>query len=131
MTRLIDDMLEISRINTGRITLQLTRVNINDVIRNAVEQVQPFIQASKQTITLSLCEESLYLQADAARLEQVLGNLLNNASKYTAAGGHIELSCEQVGEGHIVIHVIDNGSGITPDLLPHVFELFTQAEKDL
>ena len=130
LTRLIDDLLEISRITTGRIHLQKERLDVNAIVGNAVESVRSQIDQNKHDLTLSLPSESIWLCADAARLEQVVVNLLANAVKYTDKGGHIWLTVRRVGD-ECVLRVRDTGVGIAPELLPHIFDLFTQAERSL
>jgi len=130
LSRLVDDLLEVARITTGRIHLHLERVNLNGIIERAVERVRPLIERRKQNLSVTLIEQVVWLDADSTRMEQVLGNLLTNASKYNDAGGKIWLTVE-VPDGHVVIRVQDNGIGMAPDLLPHIFDLFTQADKSL
>ncbi len=130
LSRLVDDLLEVSRITTGRIRLHIERVDLNGVVRRALERAQPLIDRREQRITVSLPDRVLWLRADAARLEQIVGNLLNNASKYGQVGGHIGLTIESEG-GHAVLRVRDDGIGMAPDLVPHIFDLFTQADKSL
>lgn len=130
LARLVDDLLEVSRITTGRIRLHKERVDVGVVVRRALERVQPLMERRGQTVALSLPEDVVWLDADATRLEQVVGNLLNNASKYTEPGGHVWLGAEQV-DGHAVLRVRDDGIGMPPDLVPHIFDLFTQADTSL
>jgi CheY-like chemotaxis protein/two-component sensor histidine kinase len=131
LTRLVDDLLEVSRINTGRIQLQLARIPLNEVVERAVETVAPIVREPGHRLEITLPSTPLWVQADGARLEQVFVNLLNNAAKYTNPGGEIRLQVRQTEEGQAVVTVADNGIGIEPQLLPHVFELFTQAERAL
>ena len=130
LTRLIDDLLEVSRITTGRIHLQQERVALNAIVEHAVETVRPQIVRHQHVLTVSLSKEPIWLFADAARLEQVVVNLLNNAAKFTHDAGQICLTVQQEGD-ECVLRVKDNGVGIAPELLPHVFDLFTQAERSL
>jgi len=130
LTRLIDDLLEVSRITTGRIHLQQECVALNGIVEHAVETVRPLIVRHKHALTVSLSKEPTLLFADAARLEQVVVNLLTNATKFTRDSGQISLSVQQAGD-ECVLRVRDNGIGIAPEVLPHVFDLFTQAEKSL
>ena len=130
LTRLIDDLLEVSRITTGRIHLQQERTKLNEVIENAVETVRPLIVRHKHELTVSLSPSPIWVFADAARLEQVIVNLLTNATKFTADGGKISLTSRQI-DDECVIRVRDNGIGIAPEVLPCVFDLFTQAERSL
>ena len=130
LTRLVDDLLEVSRITTGTIHLQRQRTALNGIVECAVETVRPLINQRRHSVTVSQSKRPIWLYADAARLEQVLVNLLNNAAKYTADGGQIGLFVEQAG-AEAVVRVRDNGVGIAPELLPHIFDLFTQAERSL
>ena len=130
LTRLIDDLMEVSRITAGRIHLQQKRLEMNAIAENAVESVRSQLDKHKHELTLSLSPEPIWLFADAARLEQVVVNLLTNAVKYTDKGGHIWLTVQREGD-ECELRVRDTGVGIDPDLLPHIFELFTQAERSL
>ena len=130
LTRLIDDLMEVSRIATGRIHLQEERVTVNGIVENAVETVRPLIEKHQHSLELTLSAHPIWLYADASRLEQVVVNLLTNAAKYTEPGGSIWVTAQQEGS-EAILRVRDSGVGIAPDLLPHVFELFTQAERSL
>jgi PAS domain S-box-containing protein len=130
LTRLIDDLLEVSRITTGRIHLQQQSVAVNAIVENAVETVRPLIVRHKHAITVSLSSQPIWLFADAARLEQVVVNLLTNAAKFTQDSGQIWLTVQQEGD-ECVLRMRDNGIGIAPEILPHIFDLFTQAERSL
>ncbi len=130
LQHLVDDLLEVSRITTGRVRLRQEQIAIGGVVDGAVETVRPLIDQRKHELSLSLPQETLWLNADAARLEQVLVNLLTNAAKYTEAGGHIWLSVLQEGN-ECVLRVRDTGVGIAPALLPKIFDLFTQADRSL
>lgn len=130
LTRLIDDLLEVSRITTGRIHLQQERVGLNSVVERALETARPLMDKRKHQLQVSLSLHPIWLHADAARLEQVVVNLLTNAAKYTAEGGDISISVQREGD-EAVLRVQDSGVGIAPELLPHIFDLFTQAERSL
>ena len=130
LTRLIDDLLEVSRITTGRIHLQKERVALNSIVENAIETVRPLIVRHQHAFMVSLSKEPVWLFADASRLEQVIVNLLTNAAKFTHDSGRIWLTVQQEGN-ECVLRVGDNGVGIAPETLPHVFDLFTQAERSL
>jgi signal transduction histidine kinase/ActR/RegA family two-component response regulator len=128
LTHLVDDLLDVSRTITGRIQLRLERIDVGGIVERAVETARPSIDQRKHELTVSLPPDPIWLYADAVRLEQVVTNLLTNAVKYTDEGGHIGLSVQQEGE-RVVLRVRDTGLGITPAFLPHVFDLFTQAER--
>ena len=130
LNHLVDDLLEVSRITTGRVQLRPERIAIGSVVERAVETAQPLISLRRHELTIALPPKPLWLHADAARLEQVIVNLLTNAAKYTDEGGRIELTVQQEGES-AVLRVRDTGIGIAAELLPHIFELFTQAERSL
>ena len=130
LTRLIDDLMEISRISTGRIHLQEERLAFNGIVENALETVRPLIEKHQHSLEVALSPLTVWLYADASRLEQVVVNLITNAAKYTEPGGSITVSVQQEGND-AVLRVRDSGVGIAPELLPHVFELFTQAERSL
>ncbi|MBC7622608.1 MAG: PAS domain-containing protein, partial [Aeromicrobium sp.] len=130
MTRLIGDLMEVSRLTTGRINLHRERLELSHVIKNAVETVNPLIDRQRHVITLNLPLEPIWLHADAARIEQIIVNLLTNAAKYTIESGSIWLTLAQEGE-EAVVCIRDSGIGIAPELLPHIFDLFTQAERSL
>lgn len=128
MVRLVDDLMEISRITRGKFELRPESIQLADVVQNAVETSKPLMQAASQQLTVTLPDDSLTLQADGIRLAQVLANLLNNASKYTEPGGRIGLDAHREG-AEVVISVRDNGAGIPVDMLPRVFDLFTQGDR--
>jgi PAS domain S-box-containing protein len=130
LTRLIDDLLEVSRITTGRIHLQRERITLNGIAEKAVETVRPLMSQRRHGLTVSPLLQPIWLDGDASRLEQVVVNLLTNAAKYTADGGRILLAIEQEGD-EAVMRVKDTGVGIAPELLPRIFDLFTQAERSL
>jgi PAS domain S-box-containing protein len=128
LTHLVGDLLEVSRAITGRIQLCQEQVSVNSIVERALETARPLIDQRKHELTVSLPPDPIWLYADAARLEQVLTNLLTNAAKYTNEGGHIWFSAQQKGD-KAVLRVRDTGLGIAPAFLPHVFDLFTQAER--
>jgi PAS domain S-box-containing protein len=130
LTRLVDDLLDVSRITSGRIELRPEPGDLRAILERAVQASRPLLDARDHVILLSLSEEPLPILADATRLDQVFVNLLNNAAKYTDPGGRIELEAE--GKGcEAVIRLRDNGRGIAPDILPRIFDLFTQADRSL
>ncbi|MEI7461066.1 MAG: PAS domain S-box protein, partial [Pirellula sp.] len=130
LQHLVDDLLEVSRITTGMVQLRKVSVAVGDIIRSAVETVSPLILQRGHKMNVTIPTEPIWLHADAARLEQVLVNLLTNAAKYTDPNGTIWLSAEQSG-AECILRVKDTGVGITPELLPCIFDLFTQAERSL
>ncbi len=126
LIRLVDDLLDVSRIMRGRVELRITPVELASVISRAVDTVRPLMIAADQRLESSLPEESLWVSGDAVRLAQVLSNLLHNASKYSDAHSKIELTLAREND-QAVITIRDYGIGIDPVLLPQVFDLFTQA----
>jgi signal transduction histidine kinase len=130
MVRLVDDLLDVSRITTGKLVVRRSRVELAAVLNNAVELTESFIAKRGHTLEVSLPDAPAWLEADATRLAQVFSNLLNNAAKYTDAGGRIRLSA-QIDGGQARVAVVDNGIGIAPEMLPRVFEMFTQADYSL
>ena len=130
MVRLVDDLLDISRITKGKLRLTKEQVELRVVVNHAAETARPFMDARKHDFSVSLPTEPIWVEADPARMEQVVVNLLNNAAKYTDTGGLIRMTVSQEGD-EAVIRVRDNGVGIAPELLPHIFELFTQVDGSL
>jgi PAS domain S-box-containing protein len=130
MVRLVDDLLDISRITKGKLRLTKERVELRVVANRAAETTRPLMDARKHDFSVTLPTAPLWIEADPARLEQIIVNLLNNAAKYTDVGGLIRLSVQQEGS-EAVIRVRDNGVGISPALLPRIFDLFTQVDDTL
>jgi signal transduction histidine kinase/DNA-binding response OmpR family regulator len=130
MVRLVDDLLDLSRITRGKITLQMETVDVATVVDRAVETCRPLMDARKHELTVSLAAEPLWVQGDAARLAQVLGNLLNNAAKYTEEGGHVWLTVAREGQ-EVTVRVRDTGVGIPAEMLAYIFDLFTQIDRSL
>ena len=130
MVRLIDDLMEVSRITSGKVTLRKERVSLRAVAETALEASRPIIDASRHTLRVNLPEQPVWLTADPTRLSQVVGNLLTNAAKYTPEGGSIELEAV-LEDGEVVIRVTDTGLGIPPGMLDEVFEMFTQVNRTL
>ncbi len=130
LVRLVDDLLDVSRMVRGQIVLQKSPIELGEVVRHAVETSRPLIRMRKHRLTVKLPEEPVRLNADLTRMAQVLANLLNNAAKYTDEGGDIALEALADGEA-VDICVRDNGPGISTNLLPHVFDMFTQADRTL
>ena len=127
MVRLVDDLLDVSRISRGKIELRRGRIELASAIHHAVEACRPNMDAARQNLTVSLPPEPIYLNADPTRLAQVVGNLLSNANKYTDEGGNIDLTLERAGD-EAVIRVSDTGIGIAADQLPRIFDLFAQVD---
>ncbi len=130
LVRLVDDLLEVSRITRGKIELRKELVDLASLICSAVETSRPLIEAARHRLDVSFPSEPVMLEADAIRVSQVISNLLNNAAKYTEAGGQICLSA-RAEPSEVVISVRDTGVGIPPEMLPHVFEMFTQVDGSL
>ncbi len=125
MTRLVDDLLDVSRITSGKIELRKERVELAAAVRVALEASRPLVERGGHQLTVKLPPEPLWLNADLARLAQILSNLVNNAAKYTRPGGHIWLIAERR-DSEVVIRVRDNGIGIEPRMLQRVFDMFAQ-----
>ncbi|MGZ5007892.1 MAG: PAS domain S-box protein [Methylobacter sp.] len=130
MVRLLDDLLDVARIMQGKIRLEIERFELNDIINNAVETSRPLIESRRQELTISQNTPPQWLLGDRVRLAQVLSNLLNNAAKYTNEGGKIMLNVMRE-DTHAMIEVKDTGIGIAPDILPRIFDLFSQADHSL
>jgi signal transduction histidine kinase len=128
MTRLIEDLMDVSQIQSGQLRLQRERIDLCALAAHAVEAVELTMQQRSHRMTTSFPGEPVWIQADPTRLEQVFVNLLVNAAKYTAAGGDVGLSIEQ-GDDEVIIRVRDTGIGIAADILPKVFDLFVQADR--
>jgi PAS domain S-box-containing protein len=129
MVRLVDDLLDVSRITRGKINLQREPVDVAQIVARAVEGSRPLIDARRHTLEVA-AEGGLWVEGDATRLAQVLWNLLNNAAKYTPEGGRIRLAVERAA-GAVLLRVRDTGMGMPREVLPKVFDLFTQAERTL
>ncbi len=134
MTRMIDDLLDVSRINEGKIELRRQPVALETILAGATSMARSSISAGRQKLEVTLPSEAVFLHGDATRLEQVFVNLIGNASKYGGEGCHIGLSAERdgnVAHPEVVVRVRDNGTGIDPELLPRIFDLFVQATRSL
>jgi len=128
LVRLVDDLMEVSRITRGKVELRAEPVDLAAVIRSAVESSRPLIEAAGHQLAISLPAEPLILNGDPVRLSQVFANLLNNAAKYMNEGGQIWLAARREG-GSVLISVRDTGIGIAADMLPHIFKMFTQVDR--
>ncbi len=125
LARLVDDLLDVARVARGRITLDLSRVRMSDVVERAVEMARPLLEERRHVLRVDV-PSGLSVIGDATRLAQVVSNLLNNAARYTPPGGHVSVVARHEGD-QIVLRVCDDGNGIAPDLLPRVFDLFAQS----
>jgi PAS domain S-box-containing protein len=130
MVRLIDDLLDVSRITSGKVILRTERLPLYSVVATAVEAARPLIDAAGHRLDISLGSEPLWLDADPTRIAQVISNLLTNSAKYTRSGGHITLSAERQ-QNFAVIAVTDNGLGIPPEMMSTIFDMFTQVNRTL
>jgi PAS domain S-box-containing protein len=130
LVRIVDDLLDVSRISRGKISLRKEPVELAAVVNQAVETSRPLIDARRHRLTVTLQAGPVRLEGDRTRLAQVVANLLNNAAKYTEEGGRIDVAVELEGD-QVVIRVADTGMGIAPELLPRLFEPFTQADRSL
>ena len=139
MVRLVDDLLDAGRISRGKMVLRKERVELSSVVHHAVEAVRPLCESSDQELTVTLPQEPVYLNADPTRLAQIVGNLLNNACKFSDRGGRIWLTVERTEESagdtvntssglppNVVIRVRDTGIGIAADQRSRIFDMFTQ-----
>ncbi|HEY8062723.1 MAG TPA: ATP-binding protein, partial [Gemmatimonadales bacterium] len=130
LVRLVDDLLELSRVSSGKVTLRLEAVDLNTVLQAAADTSDPLIASKHHQLRIELADAPMMVKGDAVRLVQVVANLLNNAAKYTPDSGQIGLSLRREGcEG--VITVRDSGLGIPDDMLPRVFDMFTQVDQSL
>src|SRR6185295_15664536 len=123
MVRLVDDLLDVSRVSRGMISLQKERVPLAAVVRGAIETSRPIIEVSGHRLALDISRDPIFVDADETRLAQVFTNLLNNAAKYTPPGGRIRLTVERRGDD-AVVSVADNGRGIPAHMLQKVFDMF-------
>src|SRR5262249_34690527 len=130
MVRLVDDLLEVSRITSGKIQLRKEVVDLATVVSTAVETTRPLLDTRHHELAVDLPATSLRLEADPVRLTQILANPLHNAAKFTPAGGHIWLAAERAGD-EIVVHVGDSGIGMPADVLARAFEPFVQGDASL
>jgi PAS domain S-box-containing protein len=130
LARLLDDLLDVSRITRGRIDLRLQTVAVADAVASAMEAARPLVDERHQTLSVRLPAAPLHVEADPARLEQIIVNVLNNASKYTAPEGEIDVDVTTEA-GEVVLRIRDSGIGIAADVLPRIFELFVQGDQSL
>lgn len=130
LVKLIDDLLDVSRIATGKVVLKMERIDLRAVVESAIESTQPSIQSADHRLETHVPEHPVWVQADPSRMEQVICNLLNNACKYTPRGGRIDIVLTTEGDS-AQLKVIDNGLGIPANMLPRVFDMFTQIDRSL
>ncbi len=130
MSRLIDDLLDVSRVTRGLVKLKLATVDFREVVTGALDQTRPLVLEKLHQVRVELPEAPVWVRGDQTRLVQSVANIVNNAAKYTPKGGQIALALEAV-DGRMVLRVRDNGSGMPPDLVPSVFDLFTQGARTL
>jgi two-component system, sensor histidine kinase len=130
LVKLIDELLEVSRISTGKVVLHKERVDMRSVIEVALEGSAHLVTAAGHTLDVELLDEPVWVYGDPARLAQVVSNLVNNAAKYTPNGGHISMRMTRV-DGEVAVVVQDNGMGIPADMLEHVFDMFAQVNRTL
>jgi len=131
MTRLIDDLLDVSRITRGAVELHMVSVDVGRLVAQAVETASPLLQRRDHRLTVTVPDGAIHVCADSTRMEQAIVNLLANAAKFTARGGDIRVRVEDRPDATVAIHVTDNGRGISKALLPRVFEIFTQGSRSL
>ncbi|MDQ2821054.1 MAG: ATP-binding protein [Pseudomonadota bacterium] len=130
MVRLVDDLLDVSRINTGKFAIKMGRVELKAVVNDALEVVRSYVELHGHELHIDLPDRPVFLHGDATRLAQILSNLLNNAAKYTNRGGRVNLSA-RVEDNTLVLVVSDNGIGISPEMLSSVFDMFVQVDSTL
>ena len=130
LSHLVDDLLDVSRVNQGKISLKTERIQLSQILQSAIEASQHYIDAGNHQFTTDIPDAAIWLDADHTRLAQVVTNLLNNAAKYTPSGGTITLSARSV-EGMAEIRVSDTGVGIPPEMQSGIFEIFAQVEDHL
>jgi PAS domain S-box-containing protein len=130
LTRLVDDLLDVSRITRGKINLHRETIELSAVVKRAVEIARPLMDEQRHEFTVALPSEPIFLNGDMVRLAQALANVLNNAGKYTEKGGRVQLLAEHA-DSTAFIRVCDTGIGISAEVLPHIFDLFTQADRSL
>jgi PAS domain S-box-containing protein len=133
LTHLVDDLLDVSRITRGKIELRKERIELAAILERALETSRPVVEAAHHRLTVTFPEGPVWVAADLTRMAQVLSNLINNAAKYTRAGGHIQVSASGAGRPQAVatIQVRDDGIGIQPEMLSHIFDMFAQVDTSL
>jgi CheY-like chemotaxis protein len=131
LTRLVEDLLDVSRINQGKISLHLQPVELGAVLTTAIETAHPLIRAQDHTLHVQPADAPVWVRGDAVRLSQVFSNLLHNAAKFTPPPGRIDIETRPLPDGSVEVSVSDNGSGIDADMLPRIFDLFIQGDQAL
>ncbi len=129
LTRLVDDLLDVSRIKSGRIELQFQRLDLREVVNSAIAEIEPVVEQRAHQLSVEQNAEPLIVDGDETRLTQIITNLLDNAAKYTPEGGHIRVLTYREGTDAVIV-LADDGVGIPPDTLTHVFEIFTRGAAD-
>lgn len=130
LVRLVDDLLDVSRVTRGKIALKKIPIPAASVVAHAIEMARPLLEAKRQALEISLSDEALWVEADATRLVQAVLNLLSNASKFSEPGGRVRIALDALAQ-QVRVRVIDEGRGMPPELLPTVFDLFVQGEHSL
>jgi PAS domain S-box-containing protein len=130
LSRLVDDLLDLSRITRGKVTLEKRPLEIGAAVASAVETASPLLEQRKHRLEIDVPPEGLLVDGDLGRLSQVFANLLNNAARYTPPGGNLAIRARREGPRQVVVEVRDNGRGIPPEMLPHIFEMFVQAAQE-
>ena len=130
MVRLLDDLLDVSRITHGKIEMRQERVDLCRAIKQATDIAMPLITGRKKTLKAAIPDCPLWVKGDGTRLTQLFGNLLNNAAKYTPQGGSITFDLEEH-ESEVTVHVKDTGIGIAPEKLPYIFDMFMQVDSSI
>jgi signal transduction histidine kinase/CheY-like chemotaxis protein len=131
MVRLVDDLLDVSRILRGKVTLHNEILDLGTILSQAIETAQPLIAEQGHQLNVSYGPGAMQVEGDSVRLTQVFANILNNAAKYTEPGGQITVAKDRLGDNRFLVSIRDTGIGIAPDMLPRVFDLFSQAERSL
>jgi two-component system CheB/CheR fusion protein len=131
LTHLVDDLLDVTRISRGKIQLHRTRLDVDELVRHVAEDHRPLFAPRAVALTLSIEEGRHWVDADPTRLAQIVGNLLQNAAKFSNTRGNVLVEVQQGERADVIVRVSDDGIGIAPELLPHVFEPFTQADQSL
>jgi signal transduction histidine kinase len=130
LTQLVNDLMDVSRVSQGKVELRMLPTELNDLVAQALEMTDAAVKARHHQVELALSADAIWVDGDPTRLKQVLSNLIHNATRYSEEGSHIAIRVRRRG-GEAVVEVADDGIGIAPDLLPHVFGLFVQGQHEL